>query len=97
MPRHRGRSRRKAACRGTGEAKKERPVAQAAVPSERPVSAVKGLGTAPAAPRTRLQQSPTQLKLSTEEQTRILRGDLRRVGIITAALIALLVILSQVL
>jgi hypothetical protein len=97
MPKGRGRGRRRAPYRGRGEAKKERPVAQAAVPTEGRVSAVKGPATTPVAARTRPPQSPGQRLIPPEEQFRTIRNDVKRVGIVTAAMILLLIILWRVL
>ena len=97
MPRRRGRGRRGAAYRGSGQVKRERPVAQAAVPPQAPVPAAKGPATTPVAPRTRSQQLLTGWNLPIEEQSRIIRKDLRNVGIVTAVCIVLLLILWWVL
>ena len=97
MPKRRGRGRRKGAYAGRTGTNKGLPAPRGAAPSERRALDEKTSATAPAASRSRPQQAPTQLKISTEEQFRPLRSDLRRVGIITVALVALLLILSRVL
>lgn len=97
MPKRRGRGRRRAAYRTTGGGQKERPVGQAAAPPKVPVQAPKGPATTPATPRTRTQQLSTGWGLPIEEQTRIVRRDVRNVLIVTVVCMILLLILWAVL
>jgi hypothetical protein len=93
MPKSRRRERRRGAYSGNGEGRKERPIVQTAAPLEGPVAAVKGPVSAPVAPRARNPQLRTQSNISTEEQYRIISSDIKKVGIITAALVALLFVI----
>jgi hypothetical protein len=97
MPRRRGRGKRRTAYRGTGGGQRERPIAQAAAPPQVPVPAAKGPATTTIAPRTRPGQSFGQGTIPAEEQFRIIRKDVRNVGIVTAVCIILLLILWWVL
>jgi len=97
MPRRRGRGKRRAPYQGTATGQKVRPVAQAAALPQVPVPAAKGPAATPVTPRTRPQQSPGQRIMPPEEQFRIIRRDLRNVGIVTAVCIGLLIILWAVL
>jgi len=97
MPKRRGRGRRGAAYRRSGQVKRELTVAQAPVSQEAPSPAVKRPATTPAAPRIRSQQPLSGTGLPAEEHFRIVRNDLKRVGIVTAVCIILLLILWWVL
>jgi hypothetical protein len=97
MPRRRGRGKRRAPYQGTATGQKVRPVAQAGPPPQVPVPAAKGPATTTIAPRTRPGQSFGQGTIPAEEQFRIIRKDVRNVGIVTAVCIILLLILWWVL
>jgi|MudIll2142460700_1097286.scaffolds.fasta_scaffold1278023_1 hypothetical protein len=97
MPRRRGRGKRRAPYQGTATGQKVRPVAQAGPPPQVPVPAAKGPAATPVTPRTRPQQLSTGWGLPVEEQSRIIRKDVRNVGIVTAICIGLLIILWAVL